>query len=192
MKLKFEIETISYISCDFILPNGQDKIHICHSGLYEDKFQELISQFYIIYNLSKKNDLLGFPRSFEMVWKDDFVYYKWIVNIESPNSHFKIKIIEQYPTNPNYKKILLDNEISFDNLYDSVYFSLHQMIINFGFIGYKYNWDIGNFPIGEYLLLKADKYGKKMESAPLVSQDDEWKHKITLEDEMDLLKIVTS
>ncbi|MDR2004118.1 MAG: hypothetical protein LBQ74_13885 [Prevotella sp.] len=184
MNISFKIETISYIVAEF--KSNKINIKIGHSGLYEDKFQELLNVFYNIYIALKGETSIYFPFVSEIVWKDDFVHYKWTVSMDSLESNINIKITELYPANPEYHKILLDENFSKKQLYDDIYISLHQLYNDFGFIGYKHNWDIGNFPIGEYLLLKSDKYNANL-SLKLRLEDDQWKNKVNKNDELNTL-----
>lgn len=184
MDILFKINTISYIIAEF--KSDQNNIEIGHSGLYEDKFQELLNEFYLIYKTLKGKPLINFPHTAEILWKDDFIHYKWVISINSSQSEINIKIIELYTSNPKHYNILINENFSKEKLYDNIYSSLHQMYINHGIIGYKYNWDVGNFPIAEYLLLKADKFNLEL---PLKKEEEEeeWKNKICEEDELNVL-----
>jgi len=184
MNLKFEIATISYITAEFRSDNNNIKIGV--SGLYEDKFQDLLNIFYLIYCNQKEKSLFSFPYKAEVLWKDDFVYYQWVISKESIISGIHIKIVELYPKNSEYKKVLIDKEFDIKTLFDNIFKSLHTMYIEFGFLGYKYNWDVGNFPIGEYLLFKSDRLDLSLETK---DDEDGWKHKIS--NELNLLNINT-
>lgn len=184
MKIIFKIETISYIVAE--IKTDRTNFVIGHSGLYEDKFQELLNEFYLIYKTLKGEPFICFPRTSEILWKDDFVNYKWIISIDSPESSVNIQIVESYPSNIDYKKILINEDIFQEDLFNDIYSSLHQMFLDYGFIGYKINWDVGNFPIGEYLSFKADKFHLNLS---LINENDDskWKNKVASDDELKIL-----
>lgn len=185
MEIKFRIETLGYIVADLMVSG--EKIKVGHSSFYGDKFQELLNNFFFIYEIVKTNNKDYFPYSFETLWNDDFVNHLWTVGIDSPQSFIKINLFELSPSNAEYKVELVSEIIKMEDLFDSIYLSLEEAFVEFGFVGYKKNWEIGNFPIYEYITLKSEKEGIKLKSSNEV--DEEWKQKINIDDELKIIKI---
>ncbi|MCW3463669.1 hypothetical protein [Chitinophaga nivalis] len=184
MNLQFTIQTCGYITAEFEMTDR--KIKIGHSSTYGDKFQELLNGLFIIYNSSKEGDSDFFSYTFEVKWYDDRVNYSWILTSTALGSEIEIKIHELSPVDPCYNVELLKSHISFKDLFNAIYLSLNRMLKDFGFIGYKNNWDVGDFPVYEYLKLKSDKYNLKLYKEDGIESDD-WKSKISIEDEMNLV-----
>jgi hypothetical protein len=185
MKIQFEIQTLGYIVAK--LETEDEKIKIGHSSAYGDKFQELLNGLFFIYSCRKEASNNLFPYSFEIIWYDDFANYSWNMKVASLQSELEIKIIELSPSNPSYRRKLLSQKISFDNLFDEIYSSLDRILQEFGFIGYKNNWEVGNFPLGEYLMLRADKF--HVDLALTNVDEEEWKNKVSIKNELDLILI---
>lgn len=185
MEIKFKIETLGYIIAEFFFRNKRLKIG--HSSSYGDKSQELLNNFFFIYEIVKNNNKHYFPYSFETLWEDDFINYLWKISIDSPESFLEIKVYELYPSNLEHKVELINEKIKIENLFNSIYLSLEEAFVDFGFVGYKKNWEVGNFPIYEYITLKADK--ERIELRNINKSDEEWKQKINVNDE---LKVINS
>lgn len=66
-----------------------------------------------------------------------------------------ININELSPSNSEYKEELLNANIKTEELFDYIYLSLEEALTDFGLVGYKKKWEVGNFPIYEYIILKA-------------------------------------
>lgn len=184
MNIRFIIQTIGYLVAEIEINDA--KIKIGHSSTYGDKFQELLNGFYFIYKTKKDGDVDFFPYSFDVMWYDDRVNYSWIIKTDGLS--LNIKIFELSPSDTNYKKELLNETVGFQKLFNDIYYSLDVMLREFGLIGYKTNWDVGNFPILEYLMLKADRYNIDVKTQE-VSEDYKWKWKISLEDEVKLIRL---
>lgn len=183
MDLQFIIQTLGYITAEFQIEG--EKIKIGHSSAYGDKFQELLNGLFLIYNSSEEEDRDFFPYSFEVIWYDDRVNYSWLVTART-NTEIEIKVFELSPSNPSYRVELLKQSITFNALFNTIYLSLEKMLKAFGFIGYKINWDAGNFPLYEYLRLKSYKYNLELHKQE-ITEDDEWRCKVPIEDEMNLV-----
>lgn len=186
MKLNFKIDTTGYIVFEALKEDSI--IRIGHSSSYGDKFQELLNQFWFIYEQIKNNNAQYFPYSFEILWNDDFVNYKWSVNISSAKSLLNIKIFELSTSDTEYKVKLLDESLEFEVFFNQLFISLDKMFNDFGMIGYKIVWEAGNFPIFEYLTLKAERNGIELKKIS-DSEDNEWKQKTSLADELYILNI---
>lgn len=61
------------------------------------------------------------------------------------------------------------------------------MLADFGFVGYKKRWEVGNFPIAEYITLKAARERMDLRHASCL-EEDEWKQKIDPNDELGVIK----
>lgn len=185
MNIKFKLETLGYIAAEFLIDNNNIKIN--HSSDYGDKFQELLNEFFIIYDVLKYRNNSYFPYSSEIIWCDDFINYKWELNLESMNSSIKIRVIKFSHENKSQKLLLLEETIEINSLFNQIYISLNDLLLNFGFIGYKANWEVGNFPLYEYITLKVDK--EKLEIRPfnVALEDDLWKQKMIIEDELKII-----
>lgn len=184
MKIEFVIKTASYLVARFEV--NEKVTEVGHSFMYGDKFQHLLNGFFLLYNFRKENENNFFPFSYECIWHDDRVNYRWAIKADDLKSDILIEIFELSPSNPDYKIELVKAYIQFDELSKNLYRSLALMLDDFGLIGYKKAMDTGNFPIYEYLTLKADVYNVAMQKTD-VSADDEWKEKIFLRQECSLL-----
>lgn len=185
MEVRFKIETLGYIVAEFLLE--EEKIKIGHSSDYGDKFQELLNKFFYIYELLRDQDTKYFPYETEVLWEDDFINYQWNVGIHSADSPIKISVNEIAPFNPEHKIELVNHNIQKDKLFDSIFLSLDQTLAEFGFLGYKKNWEVGNFPIYEYIVLKAEKGNIFLEKNEDLTNEN-WKQKINLEDELKIIR----
>lgn len=188
MNISFDISTKGYIVSDFFVHSK--KIRIGHSSSYGDKFQELLSNFFYIYQIIKDKDGLYPPDySFELLWNDDCVTYNWVVSVRTSESIIIISIFELSDEYSGSKPIreLLNERIEAESLFCDLFLSLDRLFKEFGLIGYKKNWDVGNFPIGEYLTLKADNNNIRINNQTITLEGDEWKEKILLEDELKVL-----
>ncbi|WP_343675074.1 hypothetical protein [Chitinophaga sp.] len=158
-----------------------------HSSPHGDKFQELLNEFFIIYNAGKT----GAPYAFELKWNDDRADYLWSV---SKDTDIEVEITELSPTGESYKEQLIKHTFSFEELFNTIYISLSEMLKAFGFIGYKTNWEAGNFPIYEYLILKSENYNLELQKVNFadVSDDQEdpyWRRKVSPADELRLITL---
>ncbi|GAA3930306.1 hypothetical protein GO495_07420 [Chitinophaga oryziterrae] len=183
MKIQFNIQTVGYIVAE--LETEDEKIKIGHSYAYGDKFQELLNGLFFVYSCRREANGDIFPYSFEIMWYDDRVNYSWIITADSLQSELEIRIIELSPTSSIYSRELWKKNLSFDNLFNEIYSSLDRLLLEFGFIGYKNNWEVGNFPLGEYLMLKADKFHFNLELMNI--DEEEWKNKVPIKRELDLV-----
>lgn len=181
MNLQFSIQTFGYIIAELELK--EKKIKIGHSSSYGDKFQELLNELFLIYNSSKHGDESFFPYIFDVKWYDDRVNYSWSVSAATLNSEIEVEIFELSPVEKTHKIQLLKHNFAFEDLFTAVYTSLEKMLKEFGFIGYKSNWVVGNFPMYEYLKLKSDKYGLELKKEE-VTEDDDWKEKMSIKNEL--------
>jgi hypothetical protein len=186
MNIRFVLQTLGYLVAE-IETNGTN-IKIGHSSTYGDKFQELLNGFYFIYKTKKDGEFAFFPYSFEVKWYDDRLNYTWI--IQTDGVILTIKIFELSNSDSNYKKELLNETVRLQKLFNDIYYSLDLMLREFGLIGYKTNWDVGNFPIFEYLMLKVDRYNIDLNIQEL-DEDHEWKGKFSLHDEVKLIQLDT-
>lgn len=183
MNIKFKLETVGYMVAEF---SATDKIiKIGHSSSYGDKFQELLNKFFFIYEIISTKEENHFPFAFELLWEDDFVNYEWNVNIDSAQSAIRVKIFELSPTNRDHKVELVNGESQIEDFFNNIYLSLNELLSGFGFIGYKKNWETGNFPIFEYIVLKAKKEQLIMQT--IRDAAEEWKQKINPEDELKVI-----
>ncbi|GAA4171952.1 hypothetical protein GCM10022218_12830 [Sphingobacterium ginsenosidimutans] len=46
------------------------------------------------------------------------------------------------------------------------------MLADFGFVGYKKRWEVGNFPIAEYITLKAARERMDLRHASCLEEDE--------------------
>lgn len=184
MKIEFVIKTACYLVARIEVKGKV--IDVGHSFMYGDKFQHLLNGFFLLYNFRKEKEFNFFPFSYECIWHDDRVNYRWAINADNLQSDILIEVFELSPTNPDYKIELVKEYIQFNELFNNIYYSLARMLDDFGLVGYKKTMDTGNFPVYEYLTLKADIYNVAMQKTD-VSEDNEWKEKIFLQQECSLL-----
>ena len=184
MKIEFAIKVACYLVARIEM--NEKVTEVGHSFMYGDKFQDLLNGFFLLYNFRKQNENNFFPFSHECIWYDDRVNYRWVIKADDLKSDILIEIFELSPSNPDYKIELVKAYIQFDELFKNIYRSLALMLNDFGLIGYKKAMDTGNFPIYEYLTLKADVYNIALQKTD-VSEDDKWKEKISLQQECYLL-----
>ncbi|GAB6119053.1 hypothetical protein [Dysgonomonas termitidis] len=185
MKIRFEIVTQLYIKA--FLKSDSNQIEIAHSGVLNDGFQNLLTSLFHIYHFVNEKQESFFPYNSCIKWEDDFIEYLWSISMSSIDSSIQFKIIKTSTGNPNYKETLWDNMVVFNDLFDNIFLSLDNIYKDFGLIGYKRIWEVGNFPVCEYLLLKANRENyilNEMET----NEENEWKHKIHRENELFLLK----
>lgn len=184
MEVKFRIETLGYITAELLFINKRVKIG--HSSSYGDKFQELLNNFFFIYDIVKNNKIDYFPYSVDTLWQDDFINYLWEISINSPESLIEIKVYKLSTSSLEYKEELINEIIKMENLFNGIYLSLEEAFIDFGFVGYKKNWEVGNFPMYEYITLKAER--ERLELRNINELEQEWKQKINIIDELNVIK----
>lgn len=184
MEMKFDLIVAGYIRATF--KDRNERIEIGHSDGYGDQFQELLNEFMLIYYYWKESSEWFTPFDRCVIWHDDMINYSWNIKLDNLDSEIMIEIAEFSPA-ADYKKDLLKWNVSLELLYGYILESLHEMFQKFGFLGYKSNW-CGNFPVAEYLKLKAGKHAINLKK---VQQDDdfEWRDKFSLDDEIALLRI---
>lgn len=187
MKVKFGIETLGYIIAEFF--DGDRKAKIFHSSDYGDGFQELLNKLFWIYDIVVNDKQEYYPCSFETQWRDDFVIFSWSVGMESKSSNIFIKINELSPANDAYRIELINTEISFKDLFEHIYLSLDDIFNRFGFVGYKKNWEIGNFPSFEYIILKSHELRINLSTTKYSNEDDEWMGKVEASDEVNIVNL---
>lgn len=139
---------------------------------------------FFIYEIVKYDEKPYFPHSVEILWKDDCVDYLWKICTPAVEFPTKIYIYELSPSDADYKVELIQEEIKIEDFLSDIYLSLEEMFAQFGFVGYKKNWGVGNFPIYEYITLKANKEKMKLQKADYSTEEDSWKQKIIIEDEL--------
>ncbi|PUV26335.1 hypothetical protein [Sphingobacterium athyrii] len=186
MEIKFKIETLGHIVSE--ISSDTKRFKIGHSSDYGDKFQELLNKLFFIYEIVKEKDTTYFPHSTNVLWEDDRVNYSWTIRIDSIDSCINIKIEELSPSNVLYKAVLIQEDIETEELFDAIYQSLEKMLAEFGFVGYKKRWEAGNFPIYEYITLKAAREGVDLRHASCL-EEEEWRQKIALKDELDVINM---
>lgn len=187
MKIQFKLETLGSISAEFHVNNDVHKVF--HSSDFGDRFQDLLNKLFFIYDAVCDMMSHYFPLSVESVWQDDFIHYNWLVSMESINSDIKIQVVETYPNNPGCNKELFCDHIDFKTFFDFLYTSLDEMLQEFGFIGYKKNWEVGNFPIAEYLTLKSKAKNIALSGYEPENFDDKWKQKVIFRSELDIIEL---
>lgn len=183
MEIKFKLETLGYMTAEFLFNNKSFKIG--HSSDYGDRFQELLNKIFIIYEIIKCREDTYLPYNAKILWEDDFVNYEWSISIDSLESDMKIEIYELSSSNTEYKVELINERIKVENLFKDIYLSLNHLFVDFGFVGYKKNWEVGNFPIYEYIILKAAEEKIILQNDHL--NKEEWKQKIDLFDELKVI-----
>lgn len=188
MKIKFEVETLGYITATFF--SEDKKVKVFHSSDYGDGFQELLNQLFFIYDIVINNEQQYYPYAFEMQWRDHFVAFSWNVSMSTRNANLVIKMDELSPANDSHKVELLNIEISFADLFDDIYLSLEDIFNKFGFVGYKKKWEVGNFPVFEYVTLKSKVLGLNLIPAKYDNKEDEWTGKIATEAEANIIQLL--
>lgn len=186
MQVKFRIETLGYIVAEFL--SDTKRLKIGHSSNYGDKFQELLNKFFFIYEIVKENNSIYFPYSTDVLWQDDFINYKWNISMNSLDSCINIKIDELSPSNSEYKEELLNANIKKEALFDDIYLSLDEALMDFGLVGYKKKWKIGNFPMYEYIILKSARKEVDLFNISCI-EEAEWRQKIDFSDELGILSM---
>ncbi|PUV26320.1 hypothetical protein [Sphingobacterium athyrii] len=189
MEVKFRIVTLGYIVAE--ISSETKRFKIGHSSDYGDKFQELLNKFFFIYEIIKEKDVAYFPYSTTVLWEDDRVNYNWTISMNSVDSHINIKIDQLSSSNLDYKEMLIHENIETRKLFDAIYQSLEEMLADFGFVGYKKKWEVGNFPIAEYITLKAARERIDLRHASCL-EEDEWKQKMDPNDELGVINISAS
>lgn len=188
MEVKFKIVTLGYIVAE--ISSDTKRFKIGHSSAYGDKFQELLNKFFFIYETIKEKDTVYFPYSTNVLWEDDCVNYNWTISMNSVDSHINIKIEQLLPSNVVYKEVIIHEDIEAEKLFDAIYWSLEETLSEFGFVGYKKKWEVGNFPIFEYITLKAARERMDLRHASCL-ENDEWKQKIDPNDELGVINLST-
>lgn len=185
MVYNFEIDTLGWFACLITDKDGKI-IRVSHASDYGDKFQELINNVLTIYDHFNDQDILAYPFTVETNWCDDSMIYIWrfdLLNIEG-SIYFEMN---QAPLNKSSDKtLLMKAEIDIYTVMSDFYLSLDKLFKEFGFVGYKKNWEVGNFPTGDYLKLKALILEEQI-SATTTITSTEWKGKIDLVEEWNLL-----
>jgi hypothetical protein len=174
MNLRFELKTLGWMAAEFI--TDDETITVYHSSDYGDIFQKLLNGLFLIKD--------SFSHSMELLWEDDNVNYLWILNVKSD---INIQIYEVSPDNSNYKQEILNYVMPLEALFNDIYISLDEMYKKFGLIGYKKTWEAGNFPIFEYLTLKAEKEGLRLDAIHHPDDDEGWTNKVNTKDELKFL-----
>lgn len=191
MRLNFELETLGYLNCK-IQDNYGNEIKIFHSSDYHDKFQELINDFFIIKKYVLNDNTYSYPYKSEIEWRDTFIAYKWKIYLEEYGKPIRIEIVETSTTNSsNHLMSLISEYMDIDDILNDIFISLDNMLKKFGLLGYKKNWEIGNFPIAEYIILKAEKDNLILKEIDL-PEDEEWRNQFRLQDELQVISSPTS
>ncbi|SEW42259.1 hypothetical protein [Chitinophaga arvensicola] len=184
MHVQFNLQTLGYIVAEFETKAG--KIKIGHSSTYGDQFQELLNKIFHIYQLERRSETDFFPCSFEVMWYDDRVNYEWRIECDHAACKLQVKVFELSTSDKKYRRELVNEIISLDSLLGDILLSLENLWHRFGFIGYKTNWEVGNFPMYELLTLKADRSGWNI-LPEKANEEDDWRQKVATENEIDLL-----
>lgn len=186
MEVKFKIVTLGYIVAE--ISSETKGFKIGHSSDYGDKFQELLNKFFFIYEIIKEKNTAYFPYYTSVLWEDDRVNYSWTISMNSIDSHINIKIDQLSPSNLGYTEMLIREDIETRKLFDAIYHSLEEMLADFGFVGYKKKWEVGNFPIAEYITLKAARERMDLRHASCL-EEEEWRQKLDPEDELGVINM---
>ncbi|QQT29467.1 hypothetical protein I6I99_19270 [Sphingobacterium multivorum] len=186
MEIKFKIETLGYIVAE--ISCATKRLRIGHSAAYSDKFQELLNKFFFISEIVKEKQEIVFPYSTHVLWEDDFVNYNWTLSVYSIDSRINIKIDQLSSSNLTFKERLIHEDVEMEKLFDAIYFSLDEMLNDFELVGYKKKWEVGNFPIAEYITLKAARKGLDLQNMKC-SEEEEWKQKMDLKGELGIINM---
>ena len=176
MIFEFDLITLGWINC--FIKNNDETIKIGVSSDYGDTFQELLTRLF-----NNRNYMDNDPYSFEIIWNDDMCQYHWLITVMKPKN-YEIKILVKSTGNPNYSEELVDVKIKEEDLFADIYRSLLALYKKFGFVGYKEVWEVGNFPVYEFLILKSEYTGLTLK---LDKYSEEWTHKVDSAQELDLL-----
>jgi hypothetical protein len=151
MNFRIDIETQGYVVARFFEANNVVKIG--HSSTYGDKLQELLTKVFFLRRISgeRLNDF--FPYSFDVLWEDDRVNYLWTFRMNHAESEVNLIVYELSPSDSTYRRIIVNSNLHTDELLKNVYHSLRNIFSEFGFCGYKVNWEVGNFPCYELIVL---------------------------------------
>ncbi|MET6997065.1 hypothetical protein [Chitinophaga defluvii] len=187
MDIVFTIETPGYIVAEFSV--NETKVKIGHSSSYGDRFQELLNKFFHLYEVVRNNEREYFPYTAKVLWEDDFINYTWSISVDSVSSDVEIKIHELSPSNSDYKVELVNRRLTIEDLFNNIYYSLDGLLVNFGFVGYKKAWEVGNFPIFEYLTLKAGRESIQLHVVNSSDDEQNWTNKIDIEEELNLISL---
>ena len=129
-----------------------------------------------------------FPYSSSTVWCDEVRNFRIQWSMENFGSLVNVTIHEDAVYNSGNPQMLFDGEIELKGLLKHILISLHDLLRDFGLCGYKKVWEVGNFPIADYLELKSYFTGDK--SIPIPTEEDEsWRGKVRLEEELALSQI---
>lgn len=185
MKLKFTLETLGWISCLISDRNGQH-VKFYHSSDFGDKFQVLLNNLMFMREILINNEAGFFPFKFSTIWSDEISNFELKFSTANTESFIEIRIVETPIQNPNESKRIFIGVATKEELFRSVLDSLDVMLTEFGFVGYKKIWEVGNFPIAEYIELKswASNSSFRMHEC---KEENTWKGKVSFSDEIKLL-----
>ncbi|MDR6238173.1 hypothetical protein [Aureibacter tunicatorum] len=108
--------------------------------------------------------------------------------MRNPNSLIILKIEESYVKNTDYRAVLCDVRFESEILFTQIFSSLEKMYTQFGLVGYKMAWEVGNFPVAEFLILKAWLFDFNLD-AEKCCEVDEWRRKVSSNKEFELLNM---
>lgn len=180
MNIHFFLDTLGWMTL-LVNDGNKDRARISHSSDYGDKFQELINHVMFLREILASGESAYLPYESSTDWCDDIINYNISFILEDFTSPIKFKVVETPIQNPNQSKLIVDCLVNSTDLFSQLYNSLQDMISDFGLIGYKKNWEVGNFPIADYLILKSNAINFK------INCDNDWKAKVKIEDEIALL-----
>jgi hypothetical protein len=182
MNIEFKLETLGWLTCSFIQENT---ITIAHASEFGDKFQELLNAFFDLEEI-KMTLINTSSHTYSIIWCDQINEFAWVISLSEDLAEFKIVIYEKLLENPSQNKVLIQFNIKTRDLFHQIYLSLDYLFQNFGLIGYKTIWEIGNFPTAEYIKLKSTFLNLTLPRF-LTNSENEWKEKIKLDAELSVL-----
>jgi hypothetical protein len=127
---------------------------------------------------------------FEATWLDYLYDYKVTFKLFEDKIFVNIFFLgdESLLEETTFLKKFVELQIDFNDFLKDIYLSLSIMLKKFGLLGYKKVSEVENFPIYEYLYLKA-KFNN-IQILPEENNDDiEWTNKHSFKEEVNILQL---
>jgi len=123
-----------------------------------------------------------------LIWTDDFANFKWHLTYNDSQSIY-IEISKSYIEIPEASESVIKFNISVKEFSEQLYLSLKKMLSIYGLVGFKTAWEVGNFPVAEYIKLSAKYNNIHLSEYNTFEDDDGGLTRFNLDDELRILQI---